>query len=86
MIEDWRAKWADGTDGATAAAFPFGWSQLNSNGGAQAWVPGMTQPLKPGQFEDPLGAWAPSFQSIRHAETATLALENTFQASEPTRH
>ena len=29
MINDWRAKWAEGTGGTTDAAFPFGWSQLN---------------------------------------------------------
>lgn len=79
MIEDWRSKWAAGTDGATAA-FPFGWSQLNSNGGSQVWTPGMSQRLQPGQYEDPLGAWDSGFQSIRLAETNTLALENTFQA------
>lgn len=32
MISDWRAQWAAATDGATDAAFPFGWAQINSCG------------------------------------------------------
>jgi hypothetical protein len=32
MIHDWRAKWSNATDGATASDFPFGWAQLNSCG------------------------------------------------------
>jgi len=32
MIEDWRAKWSNYTDGATDSTFPFGWAQLNSCG------------------------------------------------------
>ena len=28
MIEDWRAKWAEGTGGTTDSSFPFGWSQV----------------------------------------------------------
>ena len=34
MIEDWRKKFNHYTDGATDKDFPFGWAQLNSNGGA----------------------------------------------------
>jgi hypothetical protein len=33
MIVDWRAKWSKFTDGATDAEFPFGWVQINSDGG-----------------------------------------------------
>ena len=32
MIEDWRQKWSNSTDGATDPVFPFGWVQLNSDG------------------------------------------------------
>jgi hypothetical protein len=37
MINDWRAKWADYTDGATRKDFPFGWGQLNSCGKPDAY-------------------------------------------------
>ena len=81
MIADWRAKWHAATDGATSADFPFGWSQLNSNG-----------PVDGSQYADPpfdpasastlgsLGEWDNGFPSIRLAESRTLALPNTFQA------
>jgi sialate O-acetylesterase len=32
MIDDWRAKWHEGTGGQTASQFPFGFVQLNGNG------------------------------------------------------
>lgn len=79
MIEDWRAKWAEGTGGATAV-FPFGWSQLNSDGGANVWAPGKTTPASTSDPTDPLGAWSSGFPSIRLAESSTLATPNTFQA------
>eukprot|EP00040_Diaphanoeca_grandis_P038616 m.256893 g.256893 ORF g.256893 m.256893 type:complete len:558 (-) comp34804_c0_seq1:142-1815(-) len=81
MIEDWRSKWSEGTDGATDEAFPFGWSQLNSDGGFQSWVEGGTAPLvNTTMGQDPLGMWDVGFPSIRLAESNTLMLPNTFQA------
>ena len=43
MIEDWRAKWVEGTGGVNDPAFPFGWAQLNSNGDATTWTAGNKQ-------------------------------------------
>lgn len=80
MIEDWRAKWAEGTGGTTDVAFPFGWSQLNSNGGAQKWVANSVTPLNKNAKNDPLDKWSHGFRSIRLAEENTLSLSNTFQA------
>ena len=40
MISDWRAKWAEGTGGATDANFPFGFVQL------AAWVEGGATSMK----------------------------------------
>ena len=81
MINDWRSKWSAGTGGTTDAAFPFGWSQLNSNSRAQVWTLGGTTPLNSRDPADPLGKWAAhGFQAIRLAEDETLALPNTFQA------
>jgi sialate O-acetylesterase len=80
MISDWRSKWSEGTDGATNASFPFGWSQLNSNGAATKWVAGGSTPASKPDPTDPLGVWASGFPSIRLAESNTLSLPNTFQA------
>ena len=80
MIADWRAKWAAGTGGTTDEAFPFGWSQLNSNGKAQTWAAGGTTGADSSDPTDPLGKWARGFHSIRLAEDETLALPSTFQA------
>ena len=76
MITDWRAKWAS-HNGETAAAFPFGWAQLNSNGGAELYA-GPSPSSK--DATDPLSQWSSGFSSIRNAESQTLALPNTFQA------
>jgi hypothetical protein len=57
MIEDWRAKWAEGTDGATNPDLPFGWAQLNScsNTGVAS---NYQSPVKNVPSEDdPLSAW-----------------------------
>jgi hypothetical protein len=85
MIEDWRAKWVEGTGGVNDPKFPFGWAQLNSDGGATVWKAGTTQPLEAG-VEDPLGMWHGGFPSLRLAEKETLSLENTFQVSSPLAH
>merc|ERR1712216_490724 len=79
MIEDWRSKWFEGTDGATDKEFPFGWSQLNSDGHPRNWSIGSTTKNIPG-IEDPTGEWAHGFPSIRKAQFETLNLPNTFQA------
>jgi len=79
MISDWRSKWTEGTAGASDPAFPFGWSQLNSNGKATDWSKVTTTPVN-ATAGDPLGLWAQGFPSIRLAESTTLALPNTFQA------
>jgi hypothetical protein len=76
MIEDWRAKWAQ-HNGESDAAFPFGWAQLNSNGGAEFYSTATKNTPTAG---DPLGQWSTGFPSIRNAETHTLSLQNTFQA------
>jgi sialate O-acetylesterase len=76
MITDWRAKWAS-HNGETAKDFPFGWAQLNSNGGATTYAAPGPKSADP---TDPLGQWSSGFPSIRNAETQTLALPNTFQA------
>ena len=83
MIEDWRAKWAEGTGGTTEATFPFGWSQLNSDGAATAWSPTGTTPNVPSNDTDPdpLMQWTGGgFPPIRNAESNTLSVANTFQA------
>ena len=46
MINDWRAKWANYTDGATDVDFPFGWAQLNSCGQADAYENPLFNPKK----------------------------------------
>eukprot|EP00035_Acanthoeca_spectabilis_P040094 m.67335 g.67335 ORF g.67335 m.67335 type:complete len:551 (-) comp9859_c0_seq1:1737-3389(-) len=79
MIRDWRAKWTEGTGGATAAEFPFGWAQLNSDGNPTVWAMGGTQNNR-NSSTDPLGEWTSGFSSIRNAESHTLSVENTFQA------
>ena len=72
------------TDGATAADFPFGWSQLNSAGAVHLYNSppynntGACQPAAQGEGE--LCEWAAGWESIRLAETSTLALPQTFQA------
>ena len=80
MIADWRAKWHAATDGATAADFPFGWSQLNSIGPVVKYS---NPPFDPASnnTHGALGEWDSGFPSIRLAESRTLAaLPNTFQA------
>jgi hypothetical protein len=79
MITDWRAKWTAGTGGATDAEFPFGWSQLNSDGNPYVWSDGATTAAT-NTSTDPLGKWSGGFRAIREAESQTLALANTFQA------
>jgi sialate O-acetylesterase len=76
MIEDWRAKWAE-YNGESDPAFPFGWAQLNSNGGAEMYPAPTKNSASAG---DPLGQWSAGFPSIRNAESHTLSLKNTFQA------
>lgn len=78
MIRDWRTKWTEGTGGATAAEFPFGWAQLNSDGNPTVWAMGGTQTNR-NSSTDPLGEWTSGFSSIRNAESHTLSVENTFQ-------
>ena len=83
MIEDWRAKWAEGTGGTTDPAFPFGWAQLNSDGSATEWSPTGTTPNIPGNTSDPdpMMQWTGGgFPPIRNAESHTLSVANTFQA------
>ena len=79
LVEDWRAKWSNRTNGASDPTFPFGWVQLNSNGGAT--TPGaVPAPVAPGKG-DPLGAWNKGFAGLRWSQTNTLAaVEKTFQA------
>ena len=88
MIEDWRAKWAEGTDGATNPDLPFGWAQLNScsNTGVAS---NYQSPVKNVPSEDdPLSAWnsltagcqETGFCGVRWAQTSALALPNTFEA------
>jgi len=76
MIKDWRAKWHNYTDGATSLEFPFGWAQLNSDNS----LPAYTNPKSAGAAYGEFGQWEAGFPSIRLAQTATLALPNTFQA------
>ena len=84
MIAAWRQLWKQNT--GSAAALPFGWVQLNSHG--QPDGPRGEQPkgrilpagLKNGT-EDPVGAWAPGFPSIRWAQTQSLLrVPDSFQA------
>ena len=77
MIEDWRAKWNKYTDGATPVDFPFGWAQLNSDGGAAPYPAATPFSSTPAGSMD---EWQSGFSSIRLAESTTLSLENTFQA------
>lgn len=76
MISDWRAQWNQGTDGATAADFPFGWAQLNSDGPASRYL----NPPSAGPAFGPFGEWSPGFPSVRLAQANTLSLPSTFQA------
>ena len=71
MIQDWRSKFHQFTNGASDADFPFGWVQLNSDGSpngnydnATKFAPGDTTY---GQFAE----WAPGFPSLRLAQSAT---------------
>ena len=77
LVEDWRSKWGNRTDGASDASFAFGWVQLNSNGPAARLATNPANVPGPG---DPLGAWTKGFTGVRWAQTAALALHNTFQA------
>jgi sialate O-acetylesterase len=78
MIEDWRAKFHEHTDGAAAADFPFGWSQLNSVGVVGTYKTTIfdTAAASHGEFDE----WRNGFPAIRLAESSTLSLANTFQA------
>eukprot|EP00937_MAST-01D_sp_MAST-1D-sp2_P002621 g2621.t1 len=77
MIRDWRSKFSKYTDGAAAAEFPFGWAQLNSNGGVNAYS---DPPFTPGGQWGDFDEWQPGFPSIRLAEAQALQLPGTFQA------
>ena len=83
MVKSWRELWANNTQSATDPEFPFGWVQLNSFGqpdGPRGHAGSQASSLRNGT-EDPLGAWAPGFPSIRWAQTQSLALvPNSFQA------
>eukprot|EP00937_MAST-01D_sp_MAST-1D-sp2_P005515 g5515.t1 len=65
MISDWRKQWHAGTGGATSAAFPFGFVQLNSVGNGTVY----DDPPAGASAEDP---FAPGFGygGIRWAQTA----------------
>ena len=82
MITDWRAKWHQNTDGATAADFPFGWSQLNSVGQPKPYSVIPFDPTCRGQgCQGELDEWRPGTQAIRLAQDATRSsLANVFQA------
>lgn len=83
MIEDWRLKWTQGTDGATSPTFPFGWAQLNSVGGATVFNGTKGVPASLSDKTDPLGQWTPQvagYASLRNAQAHSLALPKTFQA------
>ena len=82
MIEAWRQLWQQNTGSATT--LPFGWVQLNSYGHPDG--PRGEQPhSRPAGLhygsEDPVGAWAPGFSSIRWAQTQSLlSIPDSFQA------
>lgn len=82
MIQDWRIKWSERTGRTTNASFPFGWVQLNSNGGKpDSQSPYGINPKNTPGAQDPYGMWHPGFPSIRLAQTlASLTIDNTFQA------
>lgn len=78
LINDWRGKWHNRTCGGTDVDFPFGYVQLNSNGGPSALG---TNPTNTPSAGDPYGAWHSGFTGIRWAQTETLrAVHRTFQA------
>lgn len=80
LVSDWRAKWHEGTDGASALDAPFGWVQLNSFGAAARY--GVDVPVAPASLNEygPFNAWAPGFPGIRLAQATTLALPRSFMA------
>ena len=81
MIADWRNKWFIATSGGTDSNFPFGWVQLNSNGGnIDSPSPYRLNPKVSPGHTDPYGIWRSGFASIRWAQTTALRIPNTFQA------
>lgn len=77
LIRDWRAKWHKYTDGASDPSFPFGWAQLNSNGNQSSY----TNPASAGAAFGEFGEWKAGYPALRHAQSSTLSLPKTFQAT-----
>lgn len=81
MINDWRLKWHQGTNGQTDAVFPFGFAQL----GPEGTKPNFNQPLDDPRF----GAYSNHFgyAGLRWAQTAGYGyvpnplMPNTFMAT-----
>ena len=78
MVDDWRSKWHQYTDGETSVDFPFVFAQLNSMGNASGqYLHPKAASSEYGEF----GEWAPGFPSIRLAQSnARRSLSNTFMA------
>ena len=87
MIADWRAKWSEGTAGATDPQFPFGFVQLNGYGGGSRggpFVPKYNNPLDADPGNPYSTRWG--FAAVRWAQTAGFgyvpnpAMPKTFMA------
>jgi sialate O-acetylesterase len=85
MLADWRKQWHAGTNGETAADFPFGFVQLNSISNGTVFANPAADPTAGGS---PTGSFSPKFgyAGLRWAQTAGYgyvpnpAMPNTFMA------